>query len=193
MSLEHALREIKLDLRKYMMKPAKRSKVVKLSEMKDFFMDSEAVEKILSKGKDPVIYQYYEFIEEEAPGHLTIGLTVLYPGKVGKEYFMTRGHFHEKDSAELYYGIYGEGILLIQSRQGETDYMVLKPGTIGYVPPGWGHRTINTGRKRFVFLFAYFSDAGHDYGVVKEKGFAKIVIEEKGKPKVVDNPKYLEG
>jgi hypothetical protein len=26
---------------------------------------------------------------------------------------------------------------------------------------------------------------------VKEKGFAKIVIEEKGKPKVVDNPKYV--
>jgi len=192
MSSEHALREIKLDLRKYVMKPAKRSKVVKLSDMKEFFTDVEAAEKILAKGRDPTIYQYYEFIEEESPGYLTVGLTVLYPGKVGKEYFMTRGHFHEKDSAELYYGLYGEGILLMQSREGETDYVVLKPGTIGYVPPGWGHRTINTGRKRFVFLFAYLSDAGHDYGIVKEKGFAKIVVEEKGRPRVVDNPRYLE-
>lgn len=104
---------------------------------------------------------------------------------------MTRGHFHLKPAAEFYYGIRGRGMLLIQSEDGRAEYVELRPGVIGYVPPGWGHRTINTGRGKFVFFFAYPSDAGHDYGIVKEKGFAKIVIEEKGKPKVVDNPKYV--
>jgi len=187
----HILKMIKLDPRKFLLSPAKRIRAVKLSEMKEFFVDTRAAEKILASGKDPIIYQYYEFAAEESPGHLTIGLTVLHPGRVGREYFMTRGHFHEKDSAEFYYGLHGEGILLIQSRTGETDYITLKPGVIAYVPPGWGHRTINTGRRKFVFLFAYPSDAGHDYGIVREKGFAKIVVEEKGKPKIVDNPRYL--
>ena len=49
MSSEHALREIKLDLRKYVMKPAKRSKVVKLSDMKEFFTDVEAAENTLTQ------------------------------------------------------------------------------------------------------------------------------------------------
>ncbi len=192
MSSQHALRAIKLDLRKYLIQPVKRKREVKLSELKDYFIDSEAAEKILSRGKDPTVYQYYEYSEEEEPGHLTVGLTIIYPGKVGREYFMTRGHFHEKDAAEIYYGVYGTGILLIQSKDGETAYMELKPGMIGYVPPGWAHRTINTGRKRFIFFFVYPSDAGHDYGIVKEKGFAKIVVEEKGKPRIVDNPRYIE-
>jgi len=69
-------------------------------------------------------------------------------------------------------------------------YLDLKPGSIGYVPPGWGHRTINTGSEKLVFFFIYPSDSGHDYELVKEKGFAKIVIEENGVPKVVDNPRF---
>jgi len=185
------LKLVKLDLRKYLMQPATRKREVRLSELKDYFANPKAAEEILSKGKDPKVYEYYEFSVEDAPGQLTLGLTVIYPGKVGGEYFMTRGHFHEKPAAEFYYGIYGTGMLLAQSEDGRTDYLVLKPGVIGYVPPGWGHRTINTGRRRFVFFFAYPSDAGHDYGIVKEKGFAKIVLEEKGKPKLVDNPRYL--
>ena len=34
-------------------------------------------------------------------------------------------------------------------------------------------------------------DAGHDYEVIRQKGFAKLVIEEEGQPKVVDNPKFI--
>jgi len=35
-------------------------------------------------------------------------------------------------------------------------------------------------------------DAGHDYEVIRQKGFAKLVIEEEDQPKV-DNPKFIEG
>jgi len=189
-SSESSSRAITLDLKNFVMTPATRKREVRLSELKDYFSDPEAADKILSSGRDPVVYEYYEYVVEESAGHLSLGLTIIYPGKVGKEYFMTRGHFHLKPAAEFYYGIRGRGMLLIQSEDGRVEYVELRPGVIGYVPPGWGHRTINTGRAMFVFFFAYPSDAGHDYGIVKEKGFAKIVIEEKGRPKVVDNPKY---
>lgn len=190
MSSESILKTVKLDLKRYLMKPATRKREVRLSELKEYFSNPEAADKILSSGRDPVVYEYYEYAVEEAAGHMTLGLTIIYPGKVGKEYFMTRGHFHQKPAAEFYLGIRGRGILLIQNEDGRTDYVELRPGVIGYVPPGWGHRTINTGRGKFIFFFAYPSDAGHDYGIVKEKGFAKIVVEEKGRPKIADNPKY---
>ena len=119
--------------------------------------------------------------------NIAIRLNLFTPVKIGKEYFMTRGHFHQKDTGEIYYCLYGSGIVLIQSKDGRTDYKELKPENLCYVPPGRGHRTINTGRKRFIFFFAYPSDAGHDYGIVKEKGFAKIVLEEKGKPRIVES------
>ena len=78
----------------------------------------------------------------------------------------------------------------MQTKKGETVYLDLKPGSIGYVPPGWGHRTINTSSEKLVFFFIYPSDAGHDYELVRERGFAKIVIEEDGVPKVVDNSRF---
>ena len=191
MASETPFQLIKLDLRKYMLKPAKRVREVKLSDMKEFFSDVEAAEKMLSAGKNPTIYRYYEYEASEESGNLTVGLTVIYPGKIGREYFMTRGHFHQKDTGEIYYCLYGSGIVLIQSKDGRTDYKELKPENLCYVPPGWGHRTINTGRKRFVFLFIYPSGSGHDYGVIKERGFTKLVIEEDGRPKIIDNPRYI--
>ena len=180
---------LSIDLRRCLLKPVTRERMVKLSDMKEFFTDPDAVEKILSR-RDPKIYEYREFTPKEEPGHLSVGITVVYPGKVGREYYMTRGHFHLKDAAEYYYCIAGRGILLLQSKSGEIAYVELRPRKIAYIPPGWGHRAVNVGRRRLVFLYVYSSDSGHDYGVIREKGFAKIVVEERGRPKLVDNPRY---
>lgn len=180
---------VTLDLKTYMMQPFKRRNQVKLSDLKEYFSDPEAADQILLGGKNPIIYEYYEYTMPEAEGHLTFGVTTVYSGKVGKEYYMTRGHYHEKDDAEVYIGFSGSGLLLMQTKEGETMHLDLKPGSIGYVPPRWGHRTINTSSEKLVFFFIYPSDAGHDYELVKKKGFAKIVIEEDSAPKVVDNPR----
>ncbi len=181
---------VTLDLKTYVMQPFRRGKQIKLSDLKEYFSDPEAADQILSEGKNPIIYEYYEYATPEAEGHLTFGVTTIYLGKVGKEYYMTRGHYHDKDAAEIYIGLSGRGLLLMQTKEGEAVYLDLKPGGIGYVPPGWGHRTINTSGEKLVFFFIYPSDAGHDYELVKERGFAKIVIEENGVPKVVDNPRF---
>lgn len=179
-----------IDFKKGAIQQHTRKKEVRLSEMKEYFSNIEEAEKILSKGKDPVIYEYYEYVHPEVSGNLNFGLSIVYPGKIGKEYYMTRGHFHLKDSSELYLCLKGRGMILMQNKDGEFLATELEPGSLGYVPPGWGHRTINTGGGRFIFFFAYPADAGHDYIIIREKGFTKIVIEEDEAPKIIDNPRY---
>jgi len=166
-------------------------KETKLSSLRDYFSQPEEVDRLLKEKGDITVYKYYEKVFEEGQGNLNFGITILYPGKVGKEYFMTRGHFHDREAAEIYYGMQGEGVILMQSSDGEVEWKLLEPNSVVYVPPGWGHRTINTGSSNLVFFFLYPSDAGHNYEIVREKGFAKIIIEENGYFKVVENPRYL--
>ncbi|MDW8022894.1 MAG: glucose-6-phosphate isomerase [Nitrososphaerota archaeon] len=172
------------------MESFKDKRQVKLSDLRDFFCDREAVDKILKTG-DPVVYEVFEYSQPEVDGQINFGVTVLYPGKVGNEYFLTKGHYHTKENtAELYVGLKGDGIMLMQTKDGQLSSLSIKPGYVVYVPPFWAHRTINVGKKKLTFFFVYPSDSGHDYGTIKEKGFAKLVIEERGKPKIVDNPRF---
>ena len=52
----------------------------------------------------------------------------------------------------------------------DTEWIDMKPGVIGYIPPGWAHRSINTGDEPYAFLAVYPGGAGHDYGWVLEHG-----------------------
>jgi glucose-6-phosphate isomerase len=129
----------------------------------------------------------YEVYEAETGGHLMLAITILYPGKVGREYHMTKGHYHENmDAGEMYCCLKGSGILLMQTRKGETKELRMTAGQVLSVPPQWAHRTVNTGKKELVFLAIYPHCAGHDYETIKKKGFKKRVVDAKGKPKVID-------
>jgi glucose-6-phosphate isomerase len=108
-------------------------------------------------------------------------MAIIYPGKVGDEYFMTKGHYHAlRDRAELYYGLKGEGYLLLQTPEGEINIQHMTAGAAAYVPPYWAHRTINIGKENFVFLAVYPADAGYDYMTVTQRGSASIVVERNG-------------
>ena len=65
-----------------------------LSQMKNMYQDQEAVEEIL-KHEDPLIYEFYELGCPERAGDLAFGSTMIHPGKIGNEYYMTKGHFHQ--------------------------------------------------------------------------------------------------
>lgn len=96
---------------------------------------------------NPVIYQVYEIRVPEEEGHLLSCTTVIYPGKVGNEYFFTKGHYHVKeDRAEIYTCLQGEGYLLMTTREGGSRSVAMKPGTSAYIPPYWSHRTLNSGQ-----------------------------------------------
>lgn len=175
------------------MKQFKEKKQVKLSDLRDFFYDREAVDRILSKGEDRVVYEVFEQAQPELDGQINFGVTFLYPGRVGSEYHLTKGHYHVKETtAELYVGLLGEGIMLMQTKNGQFSSLPIRPGNIVYVPPFWAHRTVNVGKGKLAFFFVYPSDSGHDYGTIRPKGFVKLVIEEKDKPKIIDNPKFKE-
>lgn len=183
--------EVLLDLGSATLSFFNKKTVVKLSDLKDLFFDREAAEPVLLDGLDPIVYEVYDNSQPQCDGHLNFGVTVINPGKVGSEYFMTRGHYHVKENtSEVYLGIEGEGIILMQRRNGEVTYLPITKGKVVYVPPYWAHRTINTGREKFSFFYVYYADAGHDYDSIKTHGFSKLVVERNGKPEVIDNPKF---
>ncbi|MCS7145962.1 MAG: glucose-6-phosphate isomerase, partial [Aigarchaeota archaeon] len=115
-----------IDTVKHLITPYTNHRVVKLSSLKEYFIDQEAAEKIL-KEKDPVVYEYYEKTFENEEENMNFGLTIIYPGKIGREYFMTRGHFHVKRKPEIYLGLKGEGLILMQSFEGRVEWQPLKP------------------------------------------------------------------
>ena len=85
---------------------------------------------------------------------LSFGLTVIQPGTIDGEYYMTKGHFHaaQQDGDEVYLGVSGNGLLLLQSRQGESREIELTPGAILYTPLAWAHRTVNVGPRSAGFF-----------------------------------------
>jgi len=161
-----------------------------LSQMKGMYADEAALQRMVAGG-DPLIYEFYELGAPDHAGDIASGTSVLYPGKVGAEYFMTKGHFHTiVDTAEAYYCLAGEGYMLTENAAGDWAAHKLYPGAMLYVPKGYAHRSVNTGAVPLVTFFAFRGDAGHDYGTIEEKGFRKLIVERDAKAVVIDNPKW---
>jgi glucose-6-phosphate isomerase len=160
----------------------------RLSDMHSMFADAEALAKILAREGDRLIYEVYAVDLPETEGLLLYSTTIIYPGRIGAEFHMTKGHFHEhRDRAELYLGLTGEGYLLLQTEDGTTRCVPMGRGTVAYVPPYWAHRTVNTGDAPFSFLAVWPGDAGHDYGTIEQTGFAKLLVARDSVPTLVDN------
>jgi glucose-6-phosphate isomerase len=162
-----------------------------LSQMRGMFSDEDAYEEAL-RTDDPLVYEFYELGAPETPGDLAFGTSITYPGMVGNEYYMTKGHFHTiLETAEVYYTLSGEGFMLLENPEGDTSLKPLSPGSALYVPPRYAHRTINTGKVPLVTFFVFRGDAGHNYGAIETKGYRKLVLEgSDGKPQMADNPKW---
>ena len=161
-----------------------------LSQMQNMFYDTEAAKKILET-ENPLIYEFYELGCPERPGDLAFGTTILYPGKIGKEYYMTKGHFHTiLETAEVYYLLSGQGYMVMESPEGDTVEIPLSGGQAVYVPRRYAHRTVNTGNEPLITFFTFAADAGHDYGTIETKGYHKMIVENQGKPEIVENPKW---
>ena len=173
--------------------PHDRTNVRQLSDMKGMFFDTEAERRILEK-EDPTIYSFSERILPEANGHLQLATTTIHPGKIGEEYFMTKGHYHRRpDTSEVYLGLEGKGFLLIQTEKGDFESIDIHPGTLAYIPPYWGHRMVNIGSQPFIFFAVYPGDAGHNYGDIERTGFVKVLVERDGKPLLIDNSRWKRG
>lgn len=157
-----------------------------LSDLKMMFNDQHAIEEIL-KIEDRLIYEirYYPFVTSNSD--MALAVTRIFPGVIGNEYHMTKGHKHERpDQAEVYYCLKGEGYLLLDTLEGEFRAIQWYPGTITHIPPMWAHRVVNTGTDILVFMGIFHLSAGHDYDIVASKGFSYRVFSENGKPTLVE-------
>lgn len=166
--------------------------VRRLSSMRGQYADQKAYDAQLAQ-EDRLLYEVYEFRRPESCGELLHGISIVHPGRVGDEYFMTKGHFHAVlETAEIYYCLAGEGYMVMETPEGETSVAGLHPGKVLYVPPRWAHRSVNTGAAAdLITFFVYPGDAGHDYGSIEKQGFRKLIVERAGAPVIVDNPRWL--
>jgi glucose-6-phosphate isomerase, archaeal len=165
----------------------------RLSDLAGLYADGSAFESLLENMGDRVVYAVEDFRPGNHEGDLIYGVTRMIPGQVGGEFFLTRGHIHAKaDRPEIYYGQKGQGLMQLESPDGETRIVEVGPQTICYVPPYWIHRSINVGDGELVMVFAYPSDSGQDYGIIEASNGMRhrVVSDGNGGWRLIDNEHY---
>jgi len=150
--------------------------VRKTSDMRGYYADEAALERLIAEQDDPLHYEVFEKTVPLEQGHLMLCISKLQPGVVGEECFMTKGHYHTvSGTAEVYLCIRGRGLMLMKTAGGECAAEPMAPGRMVYVPPHWAHRSINTGGEPLVSFCVYPAEAGHNYGDIATEGFPKRV------------------
>ena len=163
----------------------------RLSAMRGQYLDEAAYQGLIEH-EDTLLYEVFETTRPDTTGELLNGLTVIHPGQVGQEYFMTKGHFHAvMEATEVYYCLKGQGMMVMENLAGECAVEAFYPGRVVYIPARWAHRTVNTSPDgELVFFWVCPANAGHDYGTIERHGFRKLVIDVAGQPEVIDNPRW---
>lgn len=128
---------------------------------------------------NPIVYEVSSSPVPEVARELPQSITTIHPGTCGGEFYMTKGHQHPDPQGEIYLGIAGSGGLLMFDGE-NVEWVDMAPGVIGYIPPGWAHRSVNTGDQPYKFLAVYPGSAGHDYGWVLEHGMGRRTRSEAG-------------
>lgn len=146
----------------------------RMSDLQGLFRDHAAWEATV-EGGDPVVYSVVSSRVPEIERELPQSITTIQPGSTGGELWMTRGHQHPNRQGEIYLGISGHGGLLMFDGT-DTRWVDMEPGVIGYMPPGWAHRSINVAGEPYSFLAVYPGGAGHDYGWVLEHGMGNRIL-----------------
>lgn len=156
-----------------------------LGEIGSIFSDQEAAGRMPT---DLEVYrvQAYTPVAAGTEGGLYWGRTVLQPGKVGNEYFMTKGHFHRmRNRAEYYLTVQGTGALLLMDESRKTRSETMSPGSVHYIPGFTAHRVANTGGTPLIFSACWPSDAGYDYEIIEREGFSARMLQQNGGPVLV--------
>jgi glucose-6-phosphate isomerase len=143
-----------------------------LGQLQGIFANEEA-----RAAMDPntVVYRVQAWcpVPDGTEGGLFWGSTVVEPGQVDSEYFMTHGHFHRKRDRTEYYGtIEGEGALILMDEDRNTRMEPMCPGSLHFIPPRTAHRVANISKTPLRFVACWPSDAGHDYERIRNSGFS---------------------
>jgi glucose-6-phosphate isomerase len=166
----------------------------RIHDLHNLYADGAAFGRLASASGEGIAYEVQEFRPDRvAPHELVFGTSTLQPGKIGDEYFMTRGHIHaEVDRPEIYFCLRGRGVMHMETLAGETHPLEMTPGAAVLVPPYWIHRSVNVGLEPLVTLFCYPADAGQDYSIVERaQGMRTLIVDDGAGGWIeVDNPRY---
>ena len=151
------------------------------SDMRGHYQDRDALNRLIEAG-DPLHYEVFEPTLPQTAGQVIFCISKLYPGRVGDECFMTKGHYHTvPDTAEIYLCIRGQGYMAMKTPDGQCVLEPMVRNRLVYVPPYWAHRSINTADEPLISLCVYPGNAGHNYGDIETEGFPKRVFIRQGK------------
>jgi len=161
-----------------------------LRDLQGCFADRAAYETALAQS-NPLLYTVAAVEPARGEGDLHYGIGKIMPGKIGDEYYMTKGHLHSwRPAAEFYFGLTGDGVMLLEDEaSGESKIVPLQPNGVVYVPGHTAHRTMNVGATPLTYLGVYPANAGHDYSTIAKTNFRCVVIERDGKPVMMERKK----
>ena len=178
---------VNIDLIEGVMDQPDRHLVRQASVMRGYYADAAALERLIAEHGDPLHYETFEKDVPEQYGQLCFCISQLQPGRVGDEFFMTKGHYHTvAETAEVYLCIRGQGYMLMKAppdAQGQSRCVAepMQRNRLVYVPPYWAHRSINAGAEPLISLCIYPGEAGHNYGDIETEGFPQRVWWRSGK------------
>lgn len=157
-----------------------------VAELADYFLEASEASKISGSR---VVYkvQAWQPVKEGTAGGLFFGVSTVMAGKVGREYFMTKGHFHaQSDRGEYYWGVQGQGYLILMNRQRQTRAEQVFPGSLHYIPGDTAHRLANVGEEALIVGACWPADAGYDYHEITKNGFSARLLDLEGSPRLID-------
>jgi len=153
----------------------------RLADLAGLYADENAFDALAAAQGERIAYEVTDYRPSTQRGDLITGITRMEPGKVGNEFFMTRGHIHANiERPELYFGLKGHGLMLMEAPDGDTRIVELRANTVCYVPPRWIHRSVNLGHDDFVMLFCYPADSGQDYAIIEQSNGMRVRIVDDG-------------
>jgi len=162
-----------------------------LDDMRRYYADPLASDPALGRD-NPLIYRV-SYDRGNGESDIEYGVGTIMPGTVGREFFMTKGHFHQlREAAEIYIGLSGKGLLLMEDeRTGLCRAVPFETNTMVIVPGFNAHRTVNIGNEPLIYIGIYSAQAGHDYGRIAERNFRYLVLADNGKYRLVNRDEYI--
>lgn len=149
----------------------------RLKDIKGLYQNAEGL------GDDVLMYTVYSYGkgDQDKLGNLKWGLTILEPVYINGECNMTRGHFHQNlDCAEFYFGVGGEGLLLLMNDKGEMWAEKVFKGSLHHIDGTIAHRLVNTGDSKCSVGACWPTAAGHNYEAIEQQDFPCRVYKENG-------------
>lgn len=159
----------------------------RLKDMDGFFHDKEAYRRA---DKEKFVYRIYYF----SFNSMGCAITEMFPGKIGNEFFLTRGHFHKPpEMSEVYIFLRGYGVSVMQHKNREKPVLFapLIPGAVVFSPPFYAHRTVNIGKDKLSWISIFNTEAQLDYEPVLREGFRGLIVEEDGRATFTANESHI--